>query len=167
MPILNRNALEFVSRSPEQTRSIGARLGSSCMGGEVIALEGDLGSGKTVLAQGIGLGWGATTHLTSPTFTFIRRHSRDQDQLYLYHIDLYRIARAVDVASLGLDDILGNPQAVCIVEWADRVPGIIPADRLWVKLRWLDDFRRSLTFEAVGERYSDLSDKLRKGILGL
>ena len=166
MPILEANALEFISRSPEQTRRIGARLGALLHGGEVIALEGNLGAGKTMFAQGVGLGWGADAHLTSPTFILMRRHTRPADDHYLYHIDLYRLASPVEAAGLGLDEVFDDERSVCLVEWADRAPSLFPEEHFWVSIRWLEEHRRSLIFCASGERYHALLRKLRREILG-
>ena len=74
MPILNQNTFEFVSRNADQTRRLGARLGTLLQGGDVLALEGNLGTGKTVLAQGVGRGWGAQEPLIIPTSVLFRRH---------------------------------------------------------------------------------------------
>ena len=166
MPILSPDALEFISRSPEQTHRVGARLGMSLVGGEVVALEGDLGAGKTVFAQGIGMGWGVTTRLISPTFILIRRHTRHQDDLRLYHIDLYRVNSLREAENLGLEEMLGDPKAVCLIEWADRAPDIFPKENLWVHMRWLDEYRRSLTFCASGKRHKALLEVFRKEIAG-
>jgi len=166
MPILSPDAIEFISRSPEQTRRVGARLGMLLSGGDVIALEGNLGAGKTVLAQGIGIGWGATTSLISPTFVIVRRHTRNQDKAYFYHIDLYRIAWPAEAEDLGLTELLGDPGAVCVVEWAERATDLFPEEALWVALRTLDDQRRSLTFRATGDRHRAIQEKLRKELAG-
>jgi tRNA threonylcarbamoyladenosine biosynthesis protein TsaE len=166
MPILSADALEFISRSPEQTRRVGARLGMFLTDGDVVALEGELGTGKTVLAQGIGIGWGVTTSLLSPTFILVRRHTRHQDSHLFYHIDLYRIASIREAIDLGLEELLGDPKSVCVVEWAERATEIFPEEVLWVSLRWMDDYRRSLTFRASGERHRALLEKLRKEIVG-
>lgn len=166
MPILSPDAIEFISRSPEQTRRVGARLGMLLSGGDVIALEGNLGAGKTVLAQGIGIGWGATTSLISPTFIIIRRHTRNQDDEYFYHIDLYRIAWPAEAEGLGLTELLGDPGAVCVVEWAERAADLFPEETLWVSLRVLDEQRRSLTFRANGDRHRAIQEKLRKELAG-
>ncbi len=166
MPILSPDAIEFISRSPEQTRRVGARLGMLLSGGDVIALEGNLGSGKTVLAQGIGIGWGATTALISPTFVIVRRHTRNQDDECFYHIDLYRIAWPAEAENLGLTELLGDLDAVCVVEWAERAADLFPAETLWVTMRTLDDQRRSLTFHANGDRHRAIQDKLRKELAG-
>jgi len=93
-PILDERTLEFLSRSPDQTQRLGARLGALLQGGDVICLEGTLGSGKTCLAQGIGRGWGIGQTLISPTFVLVREYSRPDKPLQFYHIDLYRISGA-------------------------------------------------------------------------
>jgi len=167
MPILTQNTLEFISRSPEQTRRLGARLGDYLNGSEVIALEGGLGTGKTVFAQGIGMGWGATSRLVSPTYVLVRRHLRYQDDLRLYHIDLYRLESTMEIEGLGLEELMGESDAVCIIEWADRHRGIMPDDHLWVKLRFLDEYRRSLTFRAHGGHHQAILERYRREILGL
>jgi tRNA threonylcarbamoyladenosine biosynthesis protein TsaE len=166
MPILSPDAIEFISRSPEQTRRVGARLGMLLDSGDVIALEGDLGTGKTVLAQGIGIGWGATTALISPTFILIRRHTRNQDNDFFYHIDLYRITSLAEAKDLGLEELLGDPRSVCVVEWAERAADLFPEESLWVTLRVLDEQRRSLTFRANGDHHHAIQERLRKELAG-
>lgn len=166
MPILSPDTLEFISRSPEQTRRLGARLGTLLEGGEVLALEGDLGAGKTVFAQGIGEGWGATAPLISPTFVLIRQHRRPQNDVLLYHIDLYRLTSPDEIAGLGLDEMLGDPGAICLVEWPNRAPEIFAGAHMWITLQWVDEFRRTLTIRAEGDEHRQLLDTFRKEILG-
>lgn len=166
MPILSPDAIEFISRSPEQTRRVGARLGMLLDGGDIIALEGNLGTGKTVLAQGIGIGWGSTTALISPTFILIRRHSRNQDNDFFYHVDLYRIESLAEAEDLGLGELLGDPRSVCVVEWAERAADLFPEETLWVTLRVLDEQRRSLTFRANGDHHHAIQERLRRELAG-
>lgn len=167
MPILTKDTLEFISRSPEQTLRVGARLGRYLSGGDTLALEGDLGSGKTVFAQGIGMGWGASSRLVSPTYVLVRRHRRHQDALELYHVDLYRLTTAAEVEMLGLEEVIGVPETVSLVEWPERHMGLFPQDRLWVHMRILDEYRRSLVFQAQGDRHEALLNQLRQELLGL
>ncbi len=167
MPILTKDTLEFISRSPEQTLRLGARLGRHLNGGDIVALEGDLGAGKTVLAQGVGMGWGSTSRLVSPTYVLIRRHRRHQDPLVLYHIDLYRLNSMAEIDMLGLDEIIGNIDTVCLVEWPERHAGLFPGERLWIHLRMLDEYRRSLVFQAQGEHHQAILEEFRQEILGL
>ena len=166
MPILEANTLEFISRSTAQTRRLGARLGSLLRGGDVVALQGDLGAGKTVFTQGIGRGWGALSHLLSPTYVLIRRHERPQDEIRLYHIDLYRLNSVEEAIDLGLEELLGDPAAICVLEWADEAAEIMPEECLWVTLQWLDEYRRALTFHPSGKRHRVLLQHYRKEIVG-
>ncbi len=167
MPILTKDTLEFISRSPEQTCRVGARLGRYLNGGEVVALEGGMGAGKTAFAQGVGMGWGATTRLISPTFVLVRRHHRHQDALNLYHIDLYRLTSVAEIEELGLDEMIADPGAVVLIEWPERHPALLPAEYLWVNLRILDEYRRSLVFQAHGERHQAILGRFRQELLGL
>ncbi len=167
MPLLSSDALEFISRNPQQTRRVGARLGMLLTGGDIIALAGDLGTGKTVLAQGIGTGWGVTTPLLSPTFILIRRHTRYQDDCFFYHIDLYRMTSLQEALDLGLEELLEDAKAVCVVEWADRAADLFKEAMLWITLRALDDQRRSLTFQPYNARGRVILEKLRQELVGV
>ena len=165
MPILDERTLEFISRSPEQTHRLGTRLGELLRGGEKICLEGELGAGKTCLAQGIATGWGVTGPVRSPTFTLIHEYRRPGDKHKLYHIDLYRIANAAEAWALGLDDVWISG-GVCIIEWPERAQDILPAERLWIRLTALDDTRRMVRLVAEGEHYQTLLDEFRRAAFG-
>ena len=167
MPILTKDTLEFISRSPEQTCRLGARLGRYLNGGEVLALEGSLGAGKTAFAQGVGMGWGAITRLISPTYVLVRRHHRHRDALELYHMDLFRLSSIDEIDLLGFDEMIGAPDAVVLIEWPERHPALLPPDYLWVNLLILDEYRRSLVFKAYGDRHQAILDHFRQELLGL
>ena len=171
-PILDDHALEFVSRNPEQTRRLGARLGALLQGGDIICLEGALGSGKTCLAQGVGRGWGARQTLVSPTFVLVREHVRPQngDLVRLYHVDLYRISGADEALSLGIDEFLGDAHAIFVIEWAERARSLMPPEHLWIRLDFanhVDQTRRSLHFTAQGERHTALLQQFRRAAFGV
>ena len=157
--------LKLTSQSPGQTRRIGACLGALLQGGEVIGLEGDLGAGKTVLAQGIGEGWGATTPLISPTFVLVRRHKNAQGAVQLYHIDLYRLGSEIEVEGIGIYDGLGYQDAICLIEWPERAPDLFTDEYLWVALRWLMEGQRALRFHAIGSRHRGLLAQFRRELL--
>ena len=165
-PILDENTLEFVSRSPEQTRRLGARLGALLKGGEVICLEGSLGSGKTCLAQGIGRGWGVSQTLISPTFVLVREYARPGKTIKLYHVDLYRISGAAEALTLGMDEFLGDNQAICVIEWAERARSLVPDEHLWVRLELVDPMRRAMYFTAQGEHHTTLLREFRQAAFG-
>lgn len=165
-PILDEHTLEFVSRSADQTQRLGARLGALLQGGDAICLEGPLGSGKTCLAQGIGRGWGVGQRLISPTFVLVREYARPGDAVRLHHVDLYRISGADEALGLGVDEILGDARAVCVVEWAERARSLMPPEHLWVELEFADWTRRALRFAAQGERHTALLQDFRRVAFG-
>ncbi len=166
VPILDEHTLEFVSRSPDQTRRLGARLGALLQGGDVICLEGMLGSGKTCLAQGIGRGWGIGRTLISPSFVLVREYKRPQDGVRLYHIDLYRISDATEAWGLGLGEFVGAEDAVCVIEWAERARPLVPTEHLWIRLGFADRTQRALHFVAQGEHHTALLREFRRVAFG-
>jgi tRNA threonylcarbamoyladenosine biosynthesis protein TsaE len=165
MAILDEHTLEFISRSPEQTRRVGARLGELLHGGELICLEGELGAGKTTLTQGIATGWGVTGPVRSPTFILISEFRRPGNRQKLFHVDLYRINNAGEAWALGLEDVWMSG-GVCVIEWPERAEGILPAERLWIRLTTVDDTRRMLRLTAQGESYQTLLENFRHAAFG-
>jgi tRNA threonylcarbamoyladenosine biosynthesis protein TsaE len=169
MVLLEEHMLEFISRSAEQTQRLGARLGTLLQGGDVVCLEGPLGSGKTRLTQGIGRGWGAQQQLVSPSFVLVREYSRPEDEQKLFHVDLYRISGADEAWSLGVDEFFGSEYAVSVIEWAGRAESLIPAGHLWIKLDFVeraDMSQRHICFSAYGQRHKDLLREFRRLAFG-
>jgi tRNA threonylcarbamoyladenosine biosynthesis protein TsaE len=166
-PILDDRTVEFFSRSPDQTRRLGARLGHLLQGGEVVCLEGPLGAGKTVLAQGIGRGWGATTPLISPSFVLVRQHHHPASGHCLLHVDFYRLGGAEEAHGLGLEDWLEDPGIVAVVEWPERALGVLPEQRLWIHIDFANGGRRRLLLTAQGESYADLLQEFRRVAFGV
>jgi len=144
-----------ISHSVAETRTIGASLGALLKDGDVLCLQGNLGSGKTSLTQGIGQGMRITEVINSPTFVFIREHTPAEGSLFLYHVDLYRIDDADDIISLGLMDYLYG-DGVTVIEWAERARQYLPTDCLWITIEIQEDNQRLLCFRAHGERYLEL-----------
>lgn len=122
-----------ISHSPEETFAIGARLAAELRGGEVLALCGDLGAGKTHLAKGLAGGLGCdAAGVTSPTFTLV--HEYGGGRLPVFHFDFYRLGDEDEVWRLGFEEYLGEG-GVLLVEWADKFPGLMPAHTRWLELR--------------------------------
>jgi tRNA threonylcarbamoyladenosine biosynthesis protein TsaE len=165
-PILSEHTLEFLSRSHKQTQRLGIHLGALLQGGDVVCLEGPLGSGKTCFAQGVGRGWGVNQTLISPTFVLVREYARPGDGVRLYHVDLYRISDVAEAWSLGLDELLGDERALCIVEWAEHAHPLMPSDHLWIRLEFADQTRRTVYFTAQGERHATLLQEFRQVAFG-
>jgi tRNA threonylcarbamoyladenosine biosynthesis protein TsaE len=149
------DTFEIVTQNVEQTEHLGRTLGQRLTGGDVICLSGDLGAGKTALTRGIGAGWDAEEAVTSPTFTLVHEHHHARDKQILYHIDCYRLASVNDAWSIGLEDILYSQNPV-VLEWAENVQALLPPERLWITLTFLDSTRRHLRITAAGERYRAL-----------
>ena len=110
--------------SPEAMQALGARWAEALRGGEVLALHGPLGAGKTQLAKGIARGLGYAGEVTSPTFSLV--HEYRGGRLPVYHLDLYRIADAGEALRFGVEEYLTDPGAVAIVEWPERIAGVLP-----------------------------------------
>ena len=163
MPILDSHSIEFFSKSPEQTRRIGMRLGALIQPGDLICLQGDLGTGKTTLVQGVAQGWGALDEVSSPTFVLVNTYRR-ANAGQLFHFDAYRIESLAEAEELDLDSLLD--QGPLFVEWPERVEAILPRERLWTFLEYESDEHRDLRFSARGSRYESILDALRLKVYG-
>lgn len=133
--------------SEEATRDFGERLGACLQAGDVVLLSGDLGSGKTRLAQGIGRGLGCPGPVTSPTFVLVNEHPGRER---LFHADLYRIAAGSELSELGLWE--EAERGVLVVEWPDRAAGWLPAATLTVEFACGQGDERTLRLRAPADR---------------
>ncbi len=160
MPILDEHTLDFISHSPAQTRRVGIRLGVLLQAGDLICLEGELGTGKTCLIQGIGQGMGVARPITSPTFTLVAEYRLPPPAPTLYHIDLYRLESEDEVLDIGIEDyIFGG--GITIVEWADRMINLLPEKRIDIELSFAGDMERVIIINT----YSDFLDAVIKEVL--
>lgn len=164
MPILDEHSLDFISRSPEQTRRIGIRLGSLIQPGDLICLQGELGAGKTTLVQGMAQGWGALDTVSSPTFVLVNVYQR-ADEAQLFHMDAYRIESASEGEEL--DPVTMLSEGPLLIEWADRLQTILPDERLWIRLEHVSEEHRQMRFHAHGGRYDTLVVSLRQSMFGV
>ena len=141
--------MRVVSNSPERTRELGEALGRSLNKGSVIALVGELGSGKTVLAQGLaqGLGVDSDEYVSSPSFALVNQY---RGRIPIYHIDTYRIGGAIEMVALGYEDYF-EPNGVTIIEWADKVEELLPEKCLLIAIEIVDRHSRELNVEFAGE----------------
>ena len=151
-----RTAVRRTCRSAAATRALGARLGAAACAGDVIALGGPLGAGKTELARGIARGLGVTEPVVSPTFILVAEH---EGRVPLFHVDCYRIAGpAVALAAGVLDDRAAG--GVTVIEWAERLDGALPAGRLDVAIDGAGDGPRALVLRATDPRHALLLEAL-------
>ncbi len=132
------------SNSVEETESIAADLAAKLVGGECIALQGDLGAGKTQFVRGLVRGLGGNPRLvSSPTFMLLNIY--DSGRLTVYHLDAYRVHGSEDFESIGFSELL-EQGGVVVVEWASRVKELIPLKHIEVKIESLDETRRRIEF---------------------
>lgn len=126
---------QFETRSEEETVQLGREIAARLPRRAVVLLIGNLGAGKTTLAKGIvgGLGAAQPEDVTSPTFTLIHEHGPSSSGARVYHVDLYRLERTEEVARLGLEEIFDR-DAVVLIEWGERFPRLMPADRIEIRL---------------------------------
>jgi|Deesub1362A_J573_1020465.scaffolds.fasta_scaffold00069_114 tRNA threonylcarbamoyladenosine biosynthesis protein TsaE len=150
--------LLFKTKSAEQTRQLGERLGRLVGPGDVLCAYGDLGTGKTALAQGVARGLGVTEKVTSPTFILIQEY---QGRPPFYHFDAYRLEGTEDFALLGYEEYFDGA-GVVFVEWADRVKRFLPDERLDIYLEYDGENGRLLAFKPRGDRYRALVEELKK-----
>jgi tRNA threonylcarbamoyladenosine biosynthesis protein TsaE len=127
----------FHTQSEEETIALGEKLAAELPAEAVVLLIGNLGAGKTTLAKGIvkGLGAAHPDEVSSPTFTLIHEYGAS-----VYHVDLYRLDRAEQVATIGLDEIFDR-KAVVLIEWGERFPELMPVERVEIRLRVVEDGR--------------------------
>ena len=150
--------MDLSSRSPEQTRRIGARLGEKLQAGDVICLQGDLGAGKTTFVQGVAKGWGSLDSVSSPTFIIVNEYGR-ANASRLFHMDAYRLDSALEAEQLDLDSMLAD--GALLVEWPERIDGLVPPEHLWITLGHKNETEREMNFKAAGKRYEELLDIVR------
>ena len=131
----------IISRDPAETLALGRAEGERSRGGEVIALSGELGAGKTQFVKGLVAGLGAAVEVTSPTFTLI--HEYVGGRLPVYHFDLYRLNSAAEAIALGIDEYLEGG-GVSVIEWADKFPELLPARTRWFRFSHRPDGVREI-----------------------
>ena len=145
-PSVRKNRLEFVTHSPQETIELGTKLARQLPQPCLVALQGELGSGKTTLVKGIVSGLGVARHeeVTSPSFTLVHEYGTDRK---VYHVDLYRIEGAREQATLGLEDLL-EQEATVIVEWGEK---LIDQDvQVKICMELLEGEDRRITIEGLG-----------------
>jgi tRNA threonylcarbamoyladenosine biosynthesis protein TsaE len=150
-------AIELRTATPSATRRIGERIGRRLRAGDVVLLSGDLGAGKTVLAQGIGKGMGVADPIKSSSFVIMNEY--DGESLRLFHADLYRLEDPEQVAELALDELASR--GVLVIEWPERAPAELPEEHLALHLSYDGARGRRIEVTAHGARYAAIVQSLR------
>ncbi|MCY3772996.1 MAG: tRNA (adenosine(37)-N6)-threonylcarbamoyltransferase complex ATPase subunit type 1 TsaE [Gemmatimonadetes bacterium] len=140
--------IRFDSGSPDQTARLGERLAARLEPGDTVLVTGDLGAGKTRFIQGICAGLGIGEPVTSPTFTLVNEYDGRLGRLRVAHFDFYRLDSPDSVLELGFDEYVDT--CVCLVEWGDKFPEIMPSDAITVHIEIGDGTRRVLEITGGG-----------------
>ena len=143
---LTKNATETQKLAGDIVKELMSRI--SAKTAAVLALQGELGAGKTTFVQGLAETLGVKEKITSPTFVILRHFKIDPGFMLqassLYHIDCYRLDKPEELLELGLDEILKDPKNLVVIEWADKVKSIIPQDAVWVEFEWMGEEDRKI-----------------------
>ncbi|OPY13809.1 MAG: tRNA threonylcarbamoyladenosine biosynthesis protein TsaE [Syntrophus sp. PtaB.Bin001] len=152
---------QIISKDAEETNSIGIIIGKCLAAGDIVALVGELGTGKTCLTQGIarGLGVPESYAITSPTFTLINEYP---GKYVLYHFDVYRLQGSVDMDNMGYEEYFFG-KGISVIEWAEKIIDIIPDNAIKIWFTFLDENMRRIEISAPEERLKEISTALSKG----
>ena len=154
--------MRTASNSPEQTRELGEKLGRLLSRGNVVALVGELGAGKTVLTQGLarGLGVGPDEYVSSPSFALVNQY---RGRVPIYHLDIYRLGGEAEMVALGYEDYF-EPDGVTIIEWADKVGELLPERYLLIEIKIIDRNTRDLDVRPIGPWTSEAAARIEDAL---
>ena len=148
--------MKITARNIEDTERLGKIIARCLEKGTVICLDGELGAGKTTLTKFIAKESGVKENIVSPTFTIIKEY---EGKLPLYHMDVYRIDSEDDMYDLGYDEYIYS-EGVTVIEWADLIKGILPEERIEIRMKRIDDEKREISIEGKGRVFEKLAGEL-------
>ncbi len=150
--------MQFKTISDLETRDLGFLIGRALKGGEVIAMTGDLGAGKTTITKSIAAGLDIGDYITSPTFTIVNEY---EGRLKLYHFDVYRISDIEEMYDLGYEEYFDS-DGVSVIEWANLIEQILPKDKISIDIKNLDEWSRMIVISGEGAGFENLEKELKK-----
>lgn len=138
---------QFLSKNSLETEAVAKELAASLQGGELVALVGNLGAGKTVFVKALAQALGVKETITSPTFVLLKIYNTKHKKIQkLVHVDCYRLEGKEDLADIGLQDYLNQPETVVVVEWANKISAL-PERTIKVKIDYIDNDQRQISIE--------------------
>ena len=154
-----KHKIVIQTRSASETIRVGKTVGSRLLLGDVVALVGELGAGKTQFIKGLAAGVGIenSAYISSPSFTLIHEYP---GKIPFYHIDLFRLGREQEAEELGLEDYFQG-RGITAIEWADKIPSLLPEELLFISITYLDKNIRSVEIAGRGRRYEDLVNQVQ------
>ena len=138
----------YITKSSEETKKLGKKIVEKLNGRNFLAFYGNLGSGKTTFIQGLSEGLGIKRRIISPTFIIVRHYDLAGEKYgfgYFYHIDLYRTATRNDLLTIGLDEIINDKNNLIALEWAEKMEGLLPKQRIELRFEYLGQEKRKIT----------------------
>jgi tRNA threonylcarbamoyladenosine biosynthesis protein TsaE len=151
--------MDITTKSEKKTFELGKKLGEKLRGGEVIALRGELGAGKTVFTRGVARGLGIKENITSPTFVIMKIYEVNHEHIKkLCHIDTYRVSGGEDLENIGALDHIRSPECATVIEWSDKAPGIIPKEAIRVSIEHAGGDKRNIKLDADEESHPELRE---------
>jgi len=158
---LKEISVKYLTTSVEKTVWLGQQLGAQLINGDIIALIGDLGGGKTWFTKGIAIGLEIDPNdIVSPTFTLVNEYRGRQQ---IFHIDLYRLKNNIEILDLDLEDYFSR-EGIVVIEWADRWPGTLPETKIHVKFKMIDEHTRRLEFFGNHYRAKEIIGALKEKV---
>jgi tRNA threonylcarbamoyladenosine biosynthesis protein TsaE len=153
--------IALLSGSADETFAIASNIGKKLKEGDILALSGELGSGKTCFTCGIARGLGVSNEyqITSPTFTLINEYSA---RCKLYHFDVYRLEGCSDLLDIGCEEYFSG-NGVVVIEWAEKIAGIIPENAIHIKFEYIDESKRKITINGLRSKMEELAIVKKKG----
>lgn len=149
--------MEFLVDSTEKTEAIGELVGKLLNPGDILCLNGDLGTGKTHFTKGIAKGLNITDYITSPTFNIVNEY---EGRLKLYHFDVYRVNDPDEIYAIGFDEYIFS-DGVSVIEWANYIDELIPKEHINITIEKIPslgpDFRK-IKIDTYGERYKHIEE---------
>ena len=141
----------YTTSSFEETQKLGEDFAQKAINGAVLALHGNLGSGKTTFVQGFAKGLGITKNIISPTFIIVRKYNIPKSLIFnlksFYHIDLYRIENQKDLESLGIEEIINDKSNIVAIEWPEKIEKLLPKTKIDIFFEYLKDDKRSIKIQ--------------------
>lgn len=152
------NKYTLISRAPEETKEFAVKIGKMISSPVLILLKGELGTGKTLMVQGIAESLGCSSEVTSPTFNIIKEYFADEE---IIHMDLYRLNHSEELLEIGFEDYLDR-DAVILIEWPEIALSLIPADFIFIEIIKESDLKRKIIVRGEGDNSEQLIERLNK-----
>jgi tRNA threonylcarbamoyladenosine biosynthesis protein TsaE len=157
----NENLISIITCSADETFAFARKIGEKLREGDILALSGELGSGKTCFTGGLarGLGVSENYQITSPTFTLVNEYPAKHR---LFHFDVYRLNDYSDLDDLGYDEFIAG-YGVVVIEWAEKIAPIIPETAIFINFEYIDENKRKITIKGPQQRLKDFFADLKNG----